>query len=70
MPKNAMKLGYYSCSYSPDLLFMMNFVRYVTWQDPFLMTKEQRTKALRRHREAETNTTKWSSKVDPFQLVV
>ena len=47
---------------------MMNVVRYVTWQDPFLMTKEQRTKALRRHREAETNTSKWSSKVDPFTL--
>ena len=53
---------------SPKKSFLswMNVVRYVTWQDPFLMTKEQRTKALRRHREAETNTTKWSSKVIPF----
>ena len=50
------------------VLSMINVARYVTWQDPFLMTKEQRTKALRRHREAETNTTKWSSKVDPYQL--
>ena len=38
-------------------------VRYVTWQDPYLMTKEQRTKALRRHREAESSSSKWSSKV-------
>ena len=45
---------------------MINVARYVTWQDPFLMTKEQRTKALRRHREAET--TKWSSKVIHFNL--
>ena len=27
------------------------------------MTKEQRTKALRRHREAESSSSKWSSKV-------
>ena len=44
-------------------LSITNASRYVTWQDPFLMTKEQRTKALRRHRDAETNNTKWSSKV-------
>ena len=38
-------------------------IRYVTWQDPYLLTKEQRTKALRRHREAESSSSKWSSKV-------
>jgi len=50
---------FYRQDFSPGLPGSGPF-KYVTWQDPFLMTKEQRTKALRRHREAET--TKWSSK--------
>ena len=52
---------FYRQELSPGLPGSGGPFKYVTWEDPHLMTKEQRSRALHRHRAAEANQ-KWSSK--------
>jgi len=50
---------FYTQALSPGLPGAGIF-KYVTWQDPMMMTKEQRSRACRAHKT--TDTSKWSSK--------